>query len=144
MQATSAATPQVRDDNQPLRGVDVLVAEDNATNRLVVGKILSGWGANVRFANDGKEAVELVRDDHEQIQLVLMDCEMPEIDGYQATELIRALEAEQQLEPLPICALTAHAVSEFRERAEASGMNGYVTKPIDRPTLLSQMQKLLG
>ena len=73
-----------------------------------------------------------------------MDCEMPEIDGYQATELIRALEAEQQLEPLPICALTAHAVSEFRERAEASGMNGYVTKPIDRPTLLSQMQKLLG
>ena len=141
---TSAATPQVRDDNQPLQGVDVLVAEDNATNRLVVGKILSGWGANVRFANDGKEAVELVRDDHEQIQLVLMDCEMPEIDGYQATELIRALEAEQQLEPLPICALTAHAVSEFRERAEASGMNGYVTKPIDRPTLLSQMQKLLG
>ncbi len=129
--------------DEPLLGVDILVAEDNATNRLVVGKMLSRWGANVRFAVNGREAVDLLNDDHDDISLVLMDCEMPEMDGYQATECIRAMEANGGLRPMPICALTAHAIAEFRNRAEAVGMNAYITKPVDRAHLLEEITRLL-
>ncbi len=140
-QATPEAPASMPD--KPLDGVDILVAEDNSTNRLVVGKMLARWGANVRFAVNGVEAVELLREDHEDIALVLMDCEMPEMDGYQATECIRAMEANGGLPAMPICALTAHAVAEFRSRAEAAGMNAYVTKPIDRSHLLEEITRLL-
>lgn len=135
--------PSSEQTDEPLQGVDILVAEDNATNRLVVGKMLSRWGANVRFAVNGAEAVDLLVEAHEDISLVLMDCEMPEMDGYQATECIRAMEASSGLRPMPICALTAHAIAEFRNRAEAAGMNAYVTKPVDRAHLLEEITRLL-
>ena len=133
-----------QDSEEPLAGWDVLVAEDNATNRLVVGKLLSRWGANVRFANDGREAIEVVESDHADLHLVLMDCEMPELDGYQATEHIRGFEAEQGLKRVPICALTAHALSEFKVRAEEAGMDSYITKPLQRDSLLAEITRLVS
>jgi CheY-like chemotaxis protein len=122
---------------QPLEDMQVLVAEDNSTNRLIIGKILSNWGANVRFAENGVEAKALYAESHQNIDLVIMDCEMPELDGYGATDAIRNLEADESIEPVPIIALTAHVMPEFRRRARAVGMSDYVTKPIDREVLLA-------
>ncbi len=122
-----------------LSGVNVLVAEDNATNRLVVGKLVNAWGASVRFAEDGQEAFDYYVAHHDSIDVILMDCEMPGLDGYAATEQIRVEEKTRGWPQTSIIALTAHAMSEFRRRAEAAGMNDYVTKPIATERLLSAL-----
>ena len=122
----------------PLEGVNVLVAEDNPTNRLVVGKILKNWGANVEFAEDGAAAVSQYHRLKHKLQLILMDCEMPELDGYGATRTIRADNAN-----LPIVALTAHALPEFKERALSAGMSEYITKPVEQERLLETINGLL-
>ena len=128
-----------RSDARPLEDVGVLVAEDNRTNRLVVGKMLNNWGAIVHFAENGQEAVEMFGTHSNDIDVVLMDCEMPEMDGYSATLHIRTLERSSRRAATPIIALTAHAMPEFRRRAEAAGMTDYVTKPIQKATLLKAM-----
>jgi signal transduction histidine kinase/CheY-like chemotaxis protein len=135
--ATSSQQPK---QNLPLEGMHVLVAEDNATNRLVVGKLLNTWGAMVQFANDGMEAVALFNEPSSAFDLVLMDCEMPEMDGYAATRIIR--EQDSPSASVPIIALTAHALPEFRERAMAVGMSDYITKPVDKEALLASIQAL--
>jgi two-component system, sensor histidine kinase RetS len=135
--------PAIAGAAQPLAGCDVLVAEDNATNRLVIGKLMSSWGATVHFAENGEVAVKHFRDQAGAIDIVLMDCEMPQMDGYSATRALRAFETERSLVPTPVIALTAHALPEFRRRAEEAGMSGYVTKPIDRITLLQTIQNAL-
>ena len=121
--------------------MEVLVAEDNSTNRLIIGKILSNWGANVRCAENGVEARTVYAESHLDIDLVIMDCEMPELDGYGATTTIRGLEAQNSIAPVPIIALTAHVMPEFRRRTQAVGMSEYVTKPIDRQVLLAAILK---
>jgi signal transduction histidine kinase/CheY-like chemotaxis protein len=128
-----------RTDARPLEDVGVLVAEDNRTNRLVVGKMLNNWGATVHFAENGQEAVEMFGAHGKDIDVVLMDCEMPEMDGYSATQHIRTLERSGRRTATPIIALTAHAMPEFRRRAEEAGMTDYVTKPIQKATLLKAM-----
>jgi len=126
-------------DQRPLEDVGVLVAEDNRTNRLVVGKMLNNWGATVHFAENGQEAIEMFGSHAKDIDVVLMDCEMPEMDGYSATRHIRTIERSGHRATTPIIALTAHAMPEFRRRAEEAGMTDYVTKPIQKPTLLKAM-----
>ncbi len=125
---------------RPLHHVSVLVAEDNVTNRLVVGKMLDNWGADVHFAHNGREAVEIYDAHGDDIQIVLMDCEMPEMDGYSASRHIREIEQARSRTPTPIIALTAHAMPEFRRQAENSGMTGYVTKPVRKSVLLDAIQ----
>ena len=129
------------DEQTPLQDLQVMVAEDNATNRLIIGKILSSWGATVCFAENGVEARTLYAQSHEIIDLVIMDCEMPELDGYGATTEIRRMEADSSMRPVPIIALTAHVMPEFRRRAAAVGMSDYVTKPIERAVLLAAILK---
>lgn len=124
---------------KPLNGSRILVAEDNATNRLIVSKLLTKWGAEVFFAEDGIEAVAQYRALHERLDLILMDCEMPDLDGYGATKLIR----EEDLD-IPIIAITAHALSEFEEHARASGMSDYMTKPLETKVLLSKIEGLIS
>ncbi|NKB99824.1 MAG: response regulator [Pseudomonadales bacterium] len=126
------------DTELPLKDIKILVAEDNATNRLVVGKILRNWGADVDFAENGIEAVAQWRTLGDELKLILMDCEMPELDGYGATEQIRAHDVE-----VPIIALTAHALPEFKERALNSGMSEYITKPLDKALLLNAIEDLV-
>ena len=138
----SAPRPADAEDN-PLTGTAVLVAEDNATNRLLVGKMLTRWGASVTFAENGEEALERLEASDTRFDLVLMDCEMPIMDGYAAAQAIRA--KEENASPglavrLPIIALTAHALPEYRQRAADAGMTQYVTKPIDRGELLAAIQ----
>jgi PAS domain S-box-containing protein len=117
---------------------NILVAEDNEINQLVTCEILQAAGFQCDVATSGKEAVSAVR--RGGYDLVLMDCQMPELDGFAATQWIRTLESRGELartQPLPIIALTANAVQGDRERCLAAGMNDYATKPIDRNELLA-------
>lgn len=108
----------------------VLVVEDNATNQLVISGLLRKLGIEPRMACSGIEALDIVREAHEQLDLVLMDCEMPLMDGYDTTRAIRALEHHLHYPPLRIIALTAHALPEHRTACLAAGMNDYLTKPL--------------
>ncbi|WP_298619732.1 response regulator [uncultured Zoogloea sp.] len=114
----------------------VLVAEDNPVNQQLALAMLQSFGLQCTLAHNGVEAVEKVRNG--RFDLVLMDCQMPEMDGLEATARIRVLQDEGQIRPLPVIALTANAVSGDRERCIAAGMDAYLSKPFTREQL-SQM-----
>ncbi len=113
-----------------IRGAYVLVVDDNAINQQVASEILQRAGVRVDLASSGEEAARLVNANH--YDAVLMDIQMPDMDGYQATALIRA---DSRHAGLPIIAMTAHAIAGYRERCLDMDMNDYVTKPIDPDTL---------
>jgi two-component system sensor histidine kinase/response regulator len=111
----------------------VLVAEDNAVNQMVIQGMLARYGFEVDVAGDGREA--LAQLEHRRYAAVFMDCQMPELDGYETTAAIRAAEASRGSARLPIVAMTAHAMTGDRERCVAAGMDDYLAKPL-RPDLL--------
>ena len=117
-------------------GKRVLVVDDDVRNVFALTSVLEGHGMAVRFAENGKEALETIREDPE-LDLVLMDIMMPEIDGHETTRAIRGL---PELERLPIIALTAKAMKGDREKAIAAGASDYITKPVDTDQLLSLMR----
>jgi signal transduction histidine kinase/CheY-like chemotaxis protein/HPt (histidine-containing phosphotransfer) domain-containing protein len=121
----------------------VLLVEDNAINQLVATTMLRKFGLSVSLAGDGSEAVERVRD--ETFDLVLMDCQMPVMDGLEATRRIRAWEATQAplRSALPIVALTANAIAEDREACAAAGMTGCLSKPMTGATLFDVLSRHL-
>jgi CheY-like chemotaxis protein len=106
--------------------MNVLLVEDNQVNQLVAIGILKKIGVSYSLASNGKEAVELVS--RSSFDLVLMDCAMPIMDGYQATKKIRKLEVAWK--KLPIIAMTAHAMVGDRDISLQAGMNEHITKPI--------------
>ncbi|HYE02453.1 MAG TPA: response regulator, partial [Phycisphaerales bacterium] len=123
-----------------------VLAEDHAVNRLVAVEILRSLGVDCVVAPDGRRAIEAVRAGG--FELVLMDCQMPEMDGFEATAEIRRLEAAGPSGPgnpahLPIIALTANAVKGDRERCRAAGMDDYVSKPIDPGELARVIERLV-
>ncbi len=125
------------DANRPLR---VLLAEDNVVNQKVAVKILEKIGCEVEVADNGEIAVEKFTGDN--FDVVLMDCHMPEMDGYEATQTIRQVEKERgATRHVPIIALTADAVSGTREKCLVAGMNDYLTKPVRMGTLKDALQK---
>ncbi|NGZ87182.1 response regulator [Duganella aceris] len=115
---------------QRIRGALVLVVDDNSINQQVASEILQRAGVRSDIAASGEEAARMI--DAVSYDAVLMDIQMPDMDGYQATALIRA---DGRHAALPIIAMTAHAVAGYRERCLAMDMNDYVTKPIDPDTL---------
>ena len=116
-------------DSVPLRG-RVLLVDDNRMNQIVANDMLQAAGLSVILADNGQQAVELVGE--HAFDLILMDIQMPVMDGYEATRLIRQIPA---LTSLPILAMTAHAMSGVLEKCLAAGMNGHITKPIDMRSL---------
>ena len=124
----AAAPPRVVNSGSELL---VLVAEDTEINRTVIGEMLSGLGCRAIFAHNGEEAVALVRE--HDFALILMDCQMPVMDGWEATRQIRAWEQETTEGTVrrPILALTAHAMKGNREACLEAGMDDFITKPID-------------
>ena len=125
---TSAGRGRIGDGpaGEGLRGAKVLVVEDNEINQQVAREILQGAGLFVDIANNGQEAVEAVGRDH--YQAVLMDVQMPVMDGYTATRTIRR---DSGFDDLPIIAMTANAMAGDREKALEAGMSDHVAKPID-------------
>ena len=137
LDALASTTEIKQDSGRPLR---ILLAEDSYVNqRLAVG-VLSGWGHDVTVATNGREAVDAVARDH--FDLVLMDVQMPDLDGFQATAEIRARES-QSGGHVPIVAMTAHAMKGDREQCLAAGMDGYVSKPIRQPELQAAIAEVL-
>ena len=143
--APSAARPRDQGSQpappaQGLRGVQVLVVEDNELNQEIVGEMLHEQGALVTFADNGRLAMERLAGGG-RCDIVLLDLQMPEMDGFETIARIRATPA---LAGLKVIALTAHAMLGERERCIGAGMDDYVTKPIHRAKLLGAMHKLLG
>ena len=129
-QAAVKLVPPPSSAVQRIRGARVLVVDDNGINQQVASEILQRAGVRVELAASGEEAARMVG--KRSYDAVLMDIQMPDMDGYQATALIRA---DERHAALPIIAMTAHAVAGYRERCLNMDMNDYVTKPIDPDTL---------
>ncbi len=125
---------------QPSNKMRILLAEDNRVNQQVAIHLIKRLGFLVEAVDNGRDAVAAVQ--QQDFDLVLMDCQMPELDGFGATRAIRALPAPQC--DLTIIALTAGAMEGDREQCLAAGMNDYITKPIDHRVLGDTIQKWLG
>jgi len=123
----------------PRRGARILVVEDNRINQRIMQELLAGYGLQVGLAGDGIEAVEMLQ--REAFDLVLMDLQMPRMDGFQATAKIR--ERHDRLS-LPIVAMTAHGRDEDREKCLSAGMNDHLTKPVDPAMLALTLSRWLG
>ena len=119
----------------------ILVVEDNSVNQLVMQGLLAQVGLTCEFANNGLEAIDAVS--KKAYDLVFMDCQMPEMDGYTATRGIRAGDAGEKHKDIPIVAMTAHAMQGDREKCIESGMNDYLSKPVDEQALKDTLARYL-
>lgn len=124
---------------RPLR---ILVVEDEAVNRLCVRKMLENAGHAVREAQNGAQALDILA--REPLDLVLMDIQMPVMDGVQTTRLIRSSTALGERARIPIIALTAHSMAGDREKFLDAGMDGYVSKPVEMHELCAEIQRVGG
>ena len=130
------------DIKSPLEGMSILLVEDNELNREIAEVLLSSLGARVELAEDGDIAVEKVgRESDGVYDLILMDIQMPRLNGYEATAAIRKLPDSQKAE-VPIIAMSANAFLEDRKAALAAGMNDHVAKPVDVKALVAAIQNI--
>ncbi len=121
-----------------LARIRILLAEDNLVNQKVAVSILQRKSISVTIANNGKEAVETLIKNPQDFDAILMDMDMPIMDGYEATQTIREL---KQFEKLPIIALTAHSSPQDKDKCLSLGMNGHVAKPVKPDTLYDSILK---
>jgi len=146
MEGLSSATLHEAQRDMPVRydfaNHTILIAEDIEINREVMSAILEETGIHVDYAENGKMAVDLFLARPDKYGLILMDINMPEMDGYQATETIRALDRKEAKE-IPIIAMTANVFREDIEKCLASGMNDHTGKPIDADQLFGKLNKYL-
>ena len=125
-------------------GKRVLLVEDNEMNQMIAEAILTGNGLAVEIACDGTEAVEKMEAAPAgYFDIVLMDIQMPNMDGYEAARQIRSLDDKEKAD-IPIVAVTANAFEEDRKIALEAGMDGYLTKPYDVPAIMEKLSELLG
>ena len=141
--------------------LDILLAEDNLVNQKLAVKMLEKRGHRVVVASNGREAVETLA--KESFDLILMDVQMPEMDGFEATQAIRNLECglgskieegpyakseiqnrKSQVKSIPIVAMTAHAMKGDRDKCLEAGMDDYVSKPIKAEKLFAVIEKIAG
>ena len=116
----------------------ILLIEDHEDNRNIYCTILEHFGFRVLLASDGREGVSQAREG--QPDLILMDISIPHIDGWEAT---RILKGDPATADIPVIALTAHALPEDRERAEAVGCDGYLTKPVEPRRIIEEVNRFL-
>jgi len=120
----------------------ILIVEDNRINQMVATGILEKFGLNADIAGNGIEAIELLRgaEESDPYNLILMDCQMPEMDGYQATKEIRQGAADEVNRQIPIIAMTANAMQGDKEKCINAGMSDYLAKPIEPESLLERLK----
>jgi two-component system sensor histidine kinase/response regulator len=137
---SETSTAAEGEQGTPLRGARILLTEDNEINQQIAIELLEGAGAIVKIANNGREAIEILSNGPEAppFDAVLMDLQMPEMDGYQATAKLRS---DRRFAALPIIAMTAHATIEERQRCLAAGMNDHIAKPIDPDNLIETVAR---
>jgi CheY-like chemotaxis protein len=134
----TAKLPVIGEEMMEERGsARVLVAEDNAVNRLLVKRMFEKLGCRIDLACDGREAVEMARQLHYDV--IFMDCFMPELDGYSASREIRTL--EQSGQRVPIIALTANAMADDRAKCIAAGMDDFLSKPVSLEDIRKTLQR---
>jgi CheY-like chemotaxis protein len=129
----------VGDPSSPHRAIRVLLVEDNAINQRIVGMMLAKLEAEVLVAKNGREALSLF--EQTELDLILMDCQMPEMDGYEAAAAIRKTEIAHGRKRLPIIALTASQAESDRERCLAAGMDDFLPKPPGLPQLSEMVER---
>ena len=139
--AATSANGAGRLSPDSIQGMRVLVAEDNRVNQVVTTRLLEKQGLTVLVANNGREAIETLN--RESVDLVLMDVEMPEMDGFEATRRLREKEKKSG-EHIPVLAMTAHSAPSYREKCLSSGMDGYLTKPVQSGQLYDAIRDLLA
>ena len=131
------------DQTEGFRGKKLLLVEDNELNREIAVEILKEYGFQIDVAEDGQEAVDQISASNPgDYDLILMDVQMPVMDGYEATRRIRALENDT-LASIPIIAMTANAFDEDKRKAFASGMNGFISKPIVIEEVVEALKSVL-
>ena len=143
-QSAQASEPEAMNIRQVAserdRPLNILVAEDNRMNQKVALALLKKAGYEVTIANNGLEALDL--NNAKPFDLILMDCQMPEMDGFEATAAIRKL--EQGIRHTPIVAMTANAMRGDREKCLAAGMDEYITKPVQRELMIETIEKVVN
>jgi len=139
VRATPPTVPAAADAAARLAGVRVLLVEDNAINRELASVLLQRVGAEVAVAEHGQQALEML--ERQCFDCVLMDCQMPVMDGYSTT---RALRLQPALRDLPVIAMTANAMVGDRDKALAAGMNDHIPKPIDIEQMYATIARWLG
>ena len=140
---TPAETKKEEEAAPDFKGKRILLAEDNEMNQMIAVAILGEAGFAVEIANDGEEAVNKMKEmPADYYDIILMDIQMPHMDGYEAARLIRALDDSRKAN-IPIVAVTANAFEEDRKVAMAAGMNGHLAKPYDIPVIMETLEKLL-
>lgn len=122
-----------------IEGLHVLLVEDNELNMEIARFIIENEWASVTCATNGKEAVDIYKNSPESFDIILMDIMMPEMDGLQATQVIRSFDHD-----IPIVAMTANAFAEDKIKAKKAGMNAHVSKPLDKDKLIQVISKLCG
>ena len=129
------------DEATPAHGLDgarILLVEDNDMNQQIAVELLRSEGAMTIVAGNGREAIDRLEEAGARYDMVLMDIQMPEMDGYEATRRIRT---KKRFAGLPIIAMTAHALVEEQQKAAAVGMNGYISKPIDPDAMFETLRR---
>ena len=130
-------------DTESLRGVKILLAEDNPVNQDVALEILGQFGCQTFLAVNGRQAVDFINGGN-QYDLILMDCQMPEVDGYEATRQIREYFRHNRTERIPIVAMTANAMKQDQEKCLRAGMDDHLAKPFLKKELAAILMKWLN
>ncbi|MEM7587584.1 MAG: response regulator [Acidobacteriota bacterium] len=141
-EALARAAPLPADEPEVSSDLEILIVEDNLINQLVLTSMLEKLGCRVRTAADGQEGVEAWR--NHRPALILMDCSMPVLDGFEATRQIRREEQQNRNGRVPILAVTAHTTREDRLRSEQAGMDDFLTKPLALETLTEALATWCG
>ena len=137
---------QVEEKKKPANqytGIKILVAEDNIANQMVVKAFLQKLNVDFELCDNGRQLMDLLKSTDTIYDLILMDCEMPVLNGFETTKEVRAFEKEYRKEPVFICAFTAHVVDDVIGRCYASGMNTYIAKPVNMSNLTSVLNRAL-
>jgi signal transduction histidine kinase/ActR/RegA family two-component response regulator len=136
----ASPAPAWADTQQAFADLRVLVVDDHPLNREVLSAQLARLGLTAQMAHDGVQALALLLAKHPAFDVVLMDCEMPHMDGYSTTQRLRDWERTHQAAPLFVCGVSAHAMAEHHQRGLAAGMNDFITKPLR----IEKLQQILA